>query len=641
MKRRLSAAALTWILLLLFPVCISAQVNTVKEPTAGNSIYIAGNPDLYPFEYYDSSSKRYLGILPELYTRLSEETGITFSYISAGKENRQQQIAKNNQAELISAHLAGEIENLREDYPLLSFTSDGKEQTVCIGFTGIASQQLIDRLLEELERIDNSVLLSITLAQTASFRSEFPIHLLVALCLLLALAVAVLTILLIQKRRAEGRRRRDQLIDPLTGIGNEEYYRYSFDHYLSPASRSLYYVAYISLEIRRIEEYVGSAEAEELQRYTADILSSSASDYDFTARITDGVFAYTFQCPSREQAEIRISELLERLNEGEKTLLEEYREQFRAGLFSLETANTPCETALNHARQGYLYAVQNKMSYCFSDDRILNREAQKKRLQKKISDAVSNHEFKLYLQFVVKSKTGKICGAEALSRWQNPEEGLLTPDRYIETMQNAGIIDRLDFYILEEACRQLEAWKTTDKKELWISCNFTRITVSSTDFLQRFREITEKYRFDHSNLILELTEDSLSDNHTAAYLNILACKKEGYRIALDDFGSGYTSFSDLCDYPIDLIKVDRHIIAKATTERGSVLLNGICKLARYLDVLVLCEGVETAEENAVVQTVNCDFVQGYFYSRSYPLYEALEYCSKQLHEYERADTEKK
>ena len=176
---------------------------------------------------------------------------------------------------------------------------------------------------------------------------------------------------------------------------------------------------------------------------------------------------------------------------------------------------------------------------------------------------------------------------------------------------------------------------------MWISCNFTRITVSSTDFLQRFREITEKYRFDHSNLILELTEDSLSDNHTAAYLNILACKKEGYRIALDDFGSGYTSFSDLCDYPIDLIKVDRHIIAKATTERGSVLLNGICKLARYLDVLVLCEGVETAEENAVVQTVNCDFVQGYFYSRSYPLYEALEYCSKQLHEYERADTEKK
>lgn len=629
MKKRLTAFLFA-LVLISAPACVYAKVDSVKEPTAGKAVYIAGNPDLYPVEYYDSDTESYCGILPELYEKISENTGIEFSYVSAGKINRQRQLAKNCQAEIISAHTAGEITSGLDEYLLFDFEKDGKKYDICIGFTQIASPQTVSLIKEQLEGFDSDELLNMALAQTAETRSKAPLLVLICAVFLLAAEQAVLSVIIIKKRRAEKKQSQNKLTDPLTGIGNSEYYRYCFEHYISPASRSLYYVAYIATDIQKIKEYSGVLEADELERYAAGVVSSLSSDMDFAARITDGVFALAFQCPSKEQAKERIVELIDKLNGSENTFSDNRRNLFRAGIYSLDRSNVPCETALYNARQGYNCAVKNKTAYCLSDDTFLKGEALKQRLQKKLSNALQNGEFKLYLQFIVKAENGRICGAEALSRWQNPEEGIISPKNYIESMKNAGIIDRLDFHILEEVCRQLQSWSKTEYKDLWLSCNFTRITISSADFMKRFKEITDRYSFNRANLVIELTEDSLADNHAEAYRNILDCKKEGYRIALDDLGEGYTSFSDLCDYPVDIIKIDRHIVSKSVTERGKALLNGICRLAECLGITVLCEGVETDEENTLVRSIGCDYIQGYYYSRVYPLSDALEFCAEKL-----------
>ena len=133
-----------------------------------------------------------------------------------------------------------------------------------------------------------------------------------------------------------------------------------------------------------------------------------------------------------------------------------------------------------------------------------------------------------------------------------------------------------------------------------------------------FEEIVNKYSFERSNLVIELTEDSLADNKAVAFQNILACKKLGFKVALDDLGSGYSSIIDLCDYPIDIIKIDRHIVAKSTTPRGNALLRGIVKLAHDLEINVLCEGVETEKENINSRNAECDYIQGYYYSHVLP-----------------------
>ena len=103
-----------------------------------------------------------------------------------------------------------------------------------------------------------------------------------------------------------------------------------------------------------------------------------------------------------------------------------------------------------------------------------------------------------------------------------------------------------------------------------------------------------------------------------AFQNILACKKLGFKVALDDLGNGYSSLRDLGDYPIDMIKIDRHIVAKSITSRGNALLCGIVNLAHYLGIKVLCEGVETEKENINSQNADCDYIQGYYYSRVLP-----------------------
>lgn len=618
MIKRITAVAAACLLLLCSAFSISAAVEYTAEPTGGKTVYVAGNPDMYPIEYYDSDAKTYKGILPDLYKDISESTGLDFTYIRSGSKNEQNRLAKNRQAEIISAHIKGEIEELNDSILLFSFEKDGETVEICIGFTDIANSSVTSPIKEAIENFSDSELLALALQASVQTTKTVSVRWLIIGMIVLLVIIAVLAALTVKNRIKTKKSLQDKLTDPVTGIGNEKYFEQNFRHFITLSSYSLYYITYISLNLQRIEKYFSTTEAEEIERYAANILSSFAGELDFTARIGSGVFLCAFQCPSEEEMGVRATELLNKLNAYKEKFLEECRTFFRAGIFHLNSSNIPFETALYNSRQAYIFSHQNKLPYTFATAELLNKEATKSKLQRKLADAIKNNEFKMYMQFIVDAKSGGIKGAEALSRWHNPEDGVLLPTNYIDALITSGIIDHLDFYIFEEVCSQLEKWAKTDKNQLWISCNFTRATVSQSNFFKRFEEIVNQYSFEHDKLIIELTEDSLADNKTMVFQNILAFKKLGFKVALDDFGSGYSSFSDLCDYPIDIIKIDRHIVAKTATTRGNALLRGITKLAHDLGIKVLCEGVETEKENINSIYADCDYIQGYYYSRVLP-----------------------
>lgn len=628
MWKKTTAAVTACLLLIGSALCVYAAVEYTAEPAGGRTVYVAGNPDMYPIEYYDSSTKTYKGILPDLYTEISESTGLNFTYIRSGSENEQNRIAKNRQAEIISAHIKGDVEKLFDSVLLVSFENNEETVDVCIGFTDIADSAVIASVKKAIEIIPDSELLALALQTSVQSTKTVSVRWLIIGIIVLLVIIAVLVALLVKNKINTQKNLQDKLIDPLTGIGNYKYFEQNFYHFITPDSCSLYYITYISLNLQRIEKYFSTTEAEEIERHAANILSYFSGDLDFVARIGNGVFLCAFQCPSEEKMGVRSTELLDKLNTYKEKFLEECRTRFRAGIFHLNSANIPLETALLNSRQAYIFAHQNKLPYLFATAEFLNKEATKSNLQRKIANAIKNNEFKLYMQFIVDAKSGDIRGAEAISRWHNPEDGILSPSCYIEAMINSGLIEHLDFHIFEEACRQLEKWSKTDEKNLWISCNFTRATVSKSNFLNRFKEIVNKYSFERSNLVIELTEDSLADNKAVAFQNILACKKLGFKVALDDLGSGYSSIIDLCDYPIDIIKIDRHIVAKSTTPRGNALLRGIVKLAHDLEINVLCEGVETEKENINSKNAECDYIQGYYYSHVLPQEETNGFLAK-------------
>lgn len=625
MKRRIALLAA---LLLTFFAGFGAQakVRTTKDAAAPDAIFVAGNPDLYPIEYYNDDTGCYEGILPDYYAQLSEACGVDFVYIRAGDSNQQDRICQNKQAEMISAHREGEVSGLAVEVPLFSCVYEGEEVNICIGFTDIMPQQLREQIITGIRNVSDSTWLSAALETSATPLHHVPFYWFVLIGVLAA-AVIVLVICVV-RMRPKKQQEQEKRTDPLTGIGNEEYLRYGYEHYISQAMRSLYYFAYFVFERQKFEAYFGSEQMKDVQKFAANILSTDIADSDFCARIDDGVFVLCYQCPDEQRAAQRIEELLQKLNHYDERLLTEHQMPFRAGICRLDKAQLPIETVLYNARQGYQYALQNKMPHCFCSKEILGREETKSRLRSKLSTALEKNQFNLYLQFIVDTKTGVITAAEAISRWHNPEDGILSPAHYIEDMNAIGIIDRLDFCIFEKACEQLQRWEQDGYGQLSLSCNFTRITMSEKNFMERFHEIVGRYRFDHSHLVIELTEDSFADNKAVAYQNVVSCKSEGFRIALDDLGSGYSSFSDLCDYPVDIIKIDRHIVAKSATERGYALLCGMTTLAHNLGIRVLCEGVETEAENEKAKATGCDYIQGFYYSRVFPQDSAMEFYHK-------------
>lgn len=609
-----------------FIIAANADVTTTEEPTAGNAIYVAGNPDLYPVEYYNTKTEQYEGILPTIYQRISEDTGLSFSYIDAGTANRQKQLCKNNQVEIVSAYVQGKVEPA-EEVELFSYAKDGKEYIICIGFTEIVSPQVVEAVQNALEQISKEEWMAASMQLSKNGQSTLPIYVYgIGAALLLALGIVIFYIV----RRNKDKKREGQLrgTDELTGIGNIQYFKECYNHHISESMQNLFYVAYIAADVNKLRTYFGGEEAEEIQRFAAGMLAEAVSDMDFAARIGDGVFAICFMAPDSERAQKTMTDLVRGLNGYNEKFLREYRISFRAGIYPLGKHQTAVEKAINNARQGYNQAVRMKEPVCLCDQKLLGNVALKSRLHQKLTTAIENQEFVVYLQFTVDAKTNRIKGAEVLSRWHNAEEGVLMPGSYIEDMKTAGIIDQMDFYMFERTCQILESWKDTEYQNLYLSCNFTRVTVSMEGFVDRFNEIVSKYSFKRRNLLIELTEDSLADDDTAAQNHILAMKKRGIRIALDDLGSGFTSFGDLCDYPIDMIKIDRYIVAKSANARGNAVLKSIIKMAHELEMEVLCEGVETEAEDTTVKAAGCDYIQGFRYSRVLPLDNALEFYRK-------------
>ena len=612
-----SIIALSVILLILISaVAVSAGVVTTAEPTNGSTVYIAGNPDMFPLEYYDDNAHEYRGILPEMYRGISEKSGYDFSYISAGDKNEQYRLAVNKQVDIVSAHQKGDVDGLTDMIELTVLNDKGEKIPVCIGFTEIASKELVEAVREGVSSLSASDILSYSAASAdRSANTAFPIYL-VIIAAVAVVALVVMTVLWIFNKKKEKKSRENRLIDPMTGIGNKEHFERWYNSFISPSSSVLYYIAYISIDVNRILQYTDAATAEEIQVFAAAELSSAARETDLCARITDGVFALAYQAPSEELARQKISEVTEKLNGFESDVMTKYHIRFHAGVFHLDAPNIPCEKALFNARHGYFNSVEKDIDYTFTDPKLLNRANYVRGLQKKLLKAINEKEFKLYLQYIFDGKGEKVCGAESLSRWESPEDGTIYPKDYIKLLEDAEMIDQLDLYILDRCCEQLTRWQGTQKRDIWISCNMTRITLSDTSFAERFKEIVGRYEFSPKQLILEITEDAFTGNNKQVINNIRVCRDMGFCIALDDFGAGYSSVRDITDYPIDIIKIDRQLIVNTKKERGIKLLDGVVKLAHFLGIEALCEGVETAEQMEKVTSTGCDYIQGFLLALS-------------------------
>ena len=607
---------------------IGALLCCMQDASARETLLISGNADLYPIESYDRGRECYVGLLPELYERLSEQTGYDLVYLPYSKNTTQAQQTANRQADIISAYPSGAVDSgaMRRQVLLCTIEHGGAERAIYVGFTNALTPELAGALAQALEDLSGAESIGILADYTNSSGAEaYRTRWLITLAALIAamLAAAVALIAFARKKRAE--QKTNALIDPRYGIGNDGYYLNCMETLIPAPLRSIVYVFCIGCDMPSLERRFGEAEREEIFSRAAEYLRLDCGREEYLACVGRGMFALVCQCGSREAAQQRAEGLIRGLDGYLAGFRAEYAGAFRAGICSLsENPDCGAEAALYNARQGCAHAFRTETPCAFSTRGMIDESEQLERLRGSMSKAVEKGEFEPYLQFVV-DRTGTVVGAETVSRWQNPEEGLLPPSKYIDLMIRAGTVTEHDLYMLRCACAQLQSWRREGLEKLCLSCNFTRQSLSDERTLPRVREIAEQYDFSHDCLIIEITEDCLVHDRSAAAETLNGLIALGFHIALDNMGAGYSSLSDLCTYRFDYVKIDRSILLDAEEERGRALLAGLVQLAHSMGIRVLSEGVETKKQLDIALAAGCDFIQGFYFSRVLPKREAERY----------------
>jgi len=240
------------------------------------------------------------------------------------------------------------------------------------------------------------------------------------------------------------------------------------------------------------------------------------------------------------------------------------------------------------------------------------------RMETELRRAIERNEFQVYYQPVVTLSEGVITGFEALIRWNHPDRGLVPPLEFIRMAEDTGMIIEIDRYVLREACRQLKDWQTRlpGRKDLSISVNLSVKQFGRPDLADHIRAAIRHAGLDPGALRLEITETVLLDSSPAATDQLEALHKEGFRIYLDDFGTGYSSLSYLHRFPVDTLKIDRSFVSGMRPDGGGrEIIKTIVALAQNLDLHVIAEGVETVMQRDALRDLQCEFAQGYMFSR--------------------------
>ena len=292
------------------------------------------------------------------------------------------------------------------------------------------------------------------------------------------------------------------------------------------------------------------------------------------------------------------------------------------GVYEVEDSSIPVSVMCDRANMA-LSTIRDSHRdtiACFSHD-MMKKSLLEQEVISGFEKALQEGRFMMYLQPLA-AEDGQIVGAEALARWQRPDGTVAGPDDFIETLERAGLIHRLDMYIWECAVRQLSAWKETDRRNLTISVNMSAKDFYSIDVDQVLTELVSRYQVPSSSLRVEITETVLLENPDNVNQVILRLRQKGFLVEIDDFGKGWSSLGLLKDIHADLLKIDMSLIREIENKpRSRTILESIIGMAVSLGMDVISEGVETDTQLNLVRDMGCRYFQGYYFSRPIPVTE--------------------
>lgn len=407
--------------------------------------------------------------------------------------------------------------------------------------------------------------------------------------------------------------------DSLTGLLNrDQFYEDVHDMVNKYHDTTFYLICSNIKDFKFINEIFGMEKGNQVLIKQAKLMASNPSERTICARLMNDRFALCL--PREEFDEKRVADSVKELQRefsGNSFHLHTYmgvyeiRDRYEAVSIMVDKANIAADT------------IKNNYDCCvaYYDEHLLEISIEQRRLLGEFEPALQKGEFVMYLQPQV-NRDGAAKGAEALVRWAHPSRGILTPYAFIDILENAGLIYKLDLYIWEKAAQKLAEWKEKGYGSYHISVNISTKDFYIIDIYETFTGLINKYGIAASNLHLEITETTLMTDFEKNMNIIHKLQGVGFRVEIDDFGSGYSSLNMLKDISADVLKIDMGFLRKSENEvKGQDILESIITLAGKIGMDVITEGVETKKQLDMLTMMGCHEFQGYYFSKPVPVSE--------------------
>ncbi len=412
--------------------------------------------------------------------------------------------------------------------------------------------------------------------------------------------------------------------DALTGLANRLLFQDRLSNALSQAHRSHRKLAVLLLDLDRfkvVNDTLGHPVGDKLLQQVALRVSEQIREGDTLARLGGDEFALLMpEIQSTTDAANVTRKLLAALQTPVNIDGHDLLVTTSVGISVYPAHGSTAEDLIKNADVA-LYAAKDagRNTYCFFDSESAGESRELLELEIDLRHAVARRQLVLYYQLQVDATTGRAKGVEALVRWQHPLKGLIPPGRFIPLAEERGMIEEIGNWCLETACAQLVSWRAAGIAVPRVAVNVSARQVRTPKFAEHVLAIVEKAGVAPTDLEIELTESSLTEDSAQAFAVFATLRQAGIRIAIDDFGTGYSSLSYLAQYPVDVVKIDQSFVRNIEDENESpYVVQAVILLARGMKMESIAEGVETDGQRRMLRELGCDTLQGFCFAKPCP-----------------------
>lgn len=410
-------------------------------------------------------------------------------------------------------------------------------------------------------------------------------------------------------------RRRQELFrlaykDSITGGDNFSNFKEKAKKYENTEG---YVIALDISEFKLVNNVCGNARGDEVLKAIWDVILANCNDNEQAARVNADRFVIFWIESSKKTVTYRIEKLINEI-EGISEQLSVPRLYPVIGIRAVEKLDDADKRYGEALRAKALVKNRRDRHYAFYDEIDYDTIVENKNLENGFEKALADKKFEVWYQPKFNSHTGKIVGSEALIRWRADDGSLISPGRFIPLFEKNGNIIRLDEYVFREVCRQQKEWQKEGIQILPVSVNISRFSLYYSNVVEKYERIINYYDVDHKYVQIEITESAIIENTVIVEL-IQKFHDAGFDILLDDFGSGYSSLASLNQMPFDTIKLDKSLVDYVGNENGEKLLKFIVQLVQSLGMKITAEGVEYKEQLDFLENLNCDDIQGFYFSK--------------------------